>query len=384
MKRFFMLTGIFLVFIVLSTFLGCASTPAPPPAPTIAPTPTGGSTTAPAPKPSSSPSPVATAAKLTKFNIAYQGSPTANYAILGIQPWLKQVEQATNGRITFEVYYSQTLCKAADTWNAVSTGIADMAFVGLGSFPGVTPLSDVMTLAFVPFDSNKQASGVFWKLYEKYPSLQSEYKAVRLVMPYDAVVNHLICSKKQIKTLEDFKGLKMRVASDTEAEQYRLMGCIPINITAADAYMSLQKGVVDATISNWDFTTGFRIYEVGKYFTNASMATSTFACLMNNDKWNSLPKDVQDVFSSKGGLYGAEFFGFNVFDNVVQPAKESIKKQGYEIIEYTPPQQEIQKWIDVSGKAVWDKWIKQNEAKGHPEAKDILNSELDLIKTYKP
>jgi hypothetical protein len=52
--------------------------------------------------------------------------------------------------------------------------------------------------------------------------------------------------------------------------------------------------------------------------------------------------------------------------------------------EYTLPADELAKWSAVAGKPLWDAWVKNMVAAGHPEAQDILNSCQSLINTYNP
>jgi len=57
---------------------------------------------------------------------------------------------------------------------------------------------------------------------------------------------------------------------------------------------------------------------------------------------------------------------------------------GFPIIEYTLPPDEAARWEEIGGSPLWENWVKKMEAEGHPEAREILNTTLELIKTYKP
>ena len=92
-----------------------------------------------------------------------------------MQPWLRQIEEATNGRVQFEIYDAQTLCKGVDAWEALKGGVADVAWCFHGYWAGMTTLADVISLPGLDFDSAEQASGILWQLYEKYPSIRTQF-----------------------------------------------------------------------------------------------------------------------------------------------------------------------------------------------------------------
>src|SRR5215468_9653376 len=146
-----------------------------------------------------------------KLTLADQNSPTGWGPAHALYPWVKQVEEATKGRVKLEVFPSQTLIKGIDMWKGIRTGIADIGWCVHGYWPEQTPLSDVMSLPFLPLTSAEKGSEVLWKLYEKFLSIQKEYGEIQPIVLHTTSPNFLLSNKKQVKTLEDFKGLKVRV-----------------------------------------------------------------------------------------------------------------------------------------------------------------------------
>src|SRR6478752_4665591 len=122
---------------------------------------------------------VSAPAQEIKLTFADQNSPTGWGPAHALYPWVKQVEEAGKGRIKIEVFPSQTLIKGIDMWKGVSSGIADIGWCVQGYWPEQTPLSDVMSLPFLPISSAEKGSEALWKLYEKFPSVQKEYGAIQ-------------------------------------------------------------------------------------------------------------------------------------------------------------------------------------------------------------
>src|SRR5262252_849977 len=152
-----------------------------------------------------------------KLTFADQNSPTGWGPAHALYPWVKQVEEATKGRLKIDVYPSQTLIKGVDMWKGVRSGIADIGWCVQGYWPEQTPVSDVMSLPFLPIKSAEKGSETFWKLYEKFPAIQKEYSEITPLTLYTGSPSMFI-TKKPVKTLDDMKGLKVRTLGGPPTE----------------------------------------------------------------------------------------------------------------------------------------------------------------------
>ena len=299
--------------------------------------------------------------------------------------WRDDIKKATGGRVTFEEYYAQTLFKAPDAWRGIQAGIADASSPSHGALPGLCPLAEVVTLPGLPFRNSTQASGILWKLYEEFPSIRDEFKANHVTHLIVGIQDHIISKKKNFKTIDDFKGEKIRATGGSLAPDHlRMLGAVPVTMPFTEIYLNLQKGVMDAAVSNWDMTVFAKFYEVGKYYTHMPFSAIFKSNIINKAKWESLPKDIQEIINKQSGLWRSEEGGYGEFDSARDRAKQLFKAQGIETFEYTVPPAEMQKWISVASRPLWDKWVNDRSAKGHPEAQQILNRALELIETYKP
>jgi TRAP-type C4-dicarboxylate transport system substrate-binding protein len=297
-----------------------------------------------------------------------------------VRPWAKQVEKATKGKVKVQIFPSQTLCKGKDAWNATKTGITDIGWCFHGYWPGLTDLADVISLPALPFTTAKKGSEVLWKLYEKFPSIQKQFQDNKILLLYTSTPYLLITTKKQVKTLEDIKGLKIRMTGGPPTDQMKALGGVPMLIPMPDNYIALQKGTIDGMGVPWEAIHGFRLYEVVKYYTDTPFPAVYFSIAMNKSKWNSLPKDIQDDIMSVSGLKGSKFWGHNFFDTAKDGVYEKAKEGGYEINFYRLPAKERARFLEVGGKPIWNQWVGKMEKKGHPEAKEILDAALEMLK----
>lgn len=373
MKKF-LLVPLLIVLVLGFIFGGCAA-PAPAPVPTPAPAPT------PKPAPAPTPTPAPKPAEAIKLVYENQNPISGWDGTDGTYPWVLELEKATKGRVKFEVYYGQTLCKGADSWETVKTGVADAGWMFFPYWPGMTPVMDVFALPMLPYKSAEQASAIVWKTWEKYPAMQNELRECKTLILHTSQPYWLVTTpkSKQVKTLEDLKGLKIRVIGGFPVDWMKSLGVSPMLVPMPDVYLNLQKGVFDGMGSTWENCFSFRQYEVEKYYTFVPMWTGYFSQSMNWGAWNGLPKDIQEQMWTVCAERGSRTLGKNWMDDADIACREAIKKSGYEMVEYTLPPEELQRWI-ATAKPLWEAWVKKIATAGHP-AQEMLDTVQGFIQT---
>jgi TRAP-type C4-dicarboxylate transport system substrate-binding protein len=323
--------------------------------------------------------PLAATAEPITLSFADQNSDISWGPVHATQPWAKRVEEVTKGRVKIQIYPNQTLCKGTQVWKAVKDGIADMGWFLLGYAQGLAPYADVITLPGLPFKTGEQGSEMLWKLYEKFPEMREQLAENKILILHTGAPMILLMPKKPVRTLEDLQGMKVRSHGGPIVEAYKKWGATPVFLSMPDCYMAMQKGTVDAIGALYEPMPGFRLHEVTKHVTeNTPLNAGHMAIFMNKDKWNSLPKDIQDAIMSVSGLEGAKFFGRNFFDSSDAPVKKMIQEET-DISIYTLPDEERQRWVDIGGKPVWEEWVKRLESQGHSKAQEILNAALGMM-----
>jgi TRAP-type transport system periplasmic protein len=374
MKR---LTLFVLAILVMAAMLigGCSST-----------TTTATTTSAPAvtSQQSTTSSPVAAttaAGKTWTLRFGYEQSTTSYYELYLWQPWAKSVETATQGRVKIELYPSQTLFKSTDATNAVKTGIADLGFVIPAYFPGKYPAIDVVQLPFGSSTSNG-ASQVVWNLYQKYPEIQKMYSDFKLVSIWTTQPMYLHGTKKNYKTLDDFKGQQIRASAGAATDMVNNLGGNAVFMGMGDVYINLQKGVVDAVITPSEGALGFKIYEVAPYQTHFPGVPAVHSVIMNKKIWDEMPADVQKAFDSVSGLTMC-LQAAAAADRATVDMTSKVKESGITLHEYTVPDDEIAKWVQQAGLPMRAAWLKTMQEQGLTNAQQILDDAIMLSQKYK-
>jgi TRAP-type C4-dicarboxylate transport system substrate-binding protein len=323
-------------------------------------------------------------AKVIKLVYTDHNPPTSYGTIHANAVWLDRLEAATGNRIKIERYFGATLVKGMDAWNAAKTGVVDMAWCAMGYWPGMAPLTEIMQLPFIPFKNAQQASGILRKLYNTFPEFQKEYDDVHVLVNYTAGLYRLLTTKKQIKTLEDIKGLKIRALGGPQTDAMKALGAVPTLVPFTETYLAMQKGVLDGTLTPIGACEIFNFHEVGNYMTHVIIATAPFAIIMNKDKWNSLPPDIQKAINSECGYDACRWLGSHYSDALddagLKEMDEYAAKTGHRLVDYTLPPDELARWMQVGGRPLWDAWVKRVSAKGLP-GQAVLDELLRLVKT---
>lgn len=315
----------------------------------------------------------AVSAKPITLRFAHQNPATGLSSINCVDPWLNQIEAATDGKVEIQRYYGQTLSKGKDIWNATKMGITDIGWCFHGYWPGMTPLSDVISLPGLPFKNAEEGSALLWKLYETFPEIQKEYKDVKILLFYTSDPYSLITVNKPVKSVEDLKGMKIRMTGGPPTDMVSALGGTPMLIPMPDNYLAMQKGVIDGMGAPWEAINVWRFYEVVNYYTEVPFPAVYFSIAMNKRKWDSLPGDIQDAITKVSGEYGSRYWGQNFFDRMRTVGMDKVKEQGQGDHIYTLSDGERDRWLEIGGKPVWEKWVEKMEKQGHANARKILD-----------
>ena len=322
-------------------------------------------------------------AKKISLRFSDQNSKIGWGPVHALQPWVEMVEEAvknnTEHELTIKIFPNQTLSKGKDNWNSIKAGIADMGWCFHGYWPGMTPLADVISLPALPFKTGEKGSEVLWKLYEKFPEIKKQFGDNHILLLYTTEPYSLITTKKQVKNLEDIRGMKIRMTGGPPTDQMKALGGIPMSIPMPDVYLALKQGVIDGMGTCWEAIHTYRLYEVADFYTETPFPAVYFSIAINKRKWDALPDDVKKAISSVSGLEGSKFWGRN-FDKAKEGVSELARETGKEISVYTLPEDEENRWLEIGGKPIWNEWVEKMEKEGYKNAREILDTTLKLLK----
>lgn len=211
------------------------------------------------------------------------------------ESWCQEVEKRTNGAVKINYYPGGTLVKAPQIYDGVEQGIADIGMSVLAYSKGRFPVLGTMDLPIgYPNGvvATKIANGVLGKFKPE------EFNTTQIMFLHAHGPGLIHTRDKEIKTLDDLKGLKIR-ATGMSAQLAGALGATPVSMGMPDAYQSLQKGVVDGCAHPLEANKGWKLGEVVKFVVDEDSVayTTTFFVTMNKAKWDALAPDVQKTIA---------------------------------------------------------------------------------------
>lgn len=293
----------------------------------------------------------AEAAKSTTIKLAHG----ANEADVTGQTALKfqdLVKQYSEGRIKVQIFPNNQLGGEQEAVQDLRTGALEAAIVYTGNLKPMAPSVGVLMLPYM-FDDNKSAWGAMDALYDELNQRVIKEAGVRFVGYFEKGFRVLSNSKKPVETIEDLKGLKIRVSKvDIAIETFSAWGLEPIPMAWSEVFTAMQQRVIDGQENPYAVINDMKFYEVQKYITEIHYLLWTGPILLSEKVFQSMSPEDQNVLV-KAGKEAANY-GRNLSYTMEQEAKKKLMEKGMVLV--GPPKDE-KKWKDAA-MSIWPKFYK--------------------------
>ncbi|GAK53322.1 DctP10 protein [Candidatus Moduliflexus flocculans] len=292
---------------------------------------------------------------------------------MGAQKFADLVNEKTNGQIVVKPYFGSTLLKGAqlNAFQMVAQGVIDVAFESTINSATVLPQKNIFSLPFFintlenldKLETGETGKAIFAAMEEKG------------VMPLAWGENgfrQITNSKKEIKTPEDLKGLRVRVVgSPIFIDTFKALGADPINMNWGDAVTAFQQGTVDGQENPVGVLIPVQIHQYHKYATFWNYLADPLMIYWNKKDWDAFPDDIKAAIKeaaeqaarfekalSRAGLDGDVSLNilkneFNYTMEVADPVK-FLQEKGMTVS--TLSDAELQAFKDAV-KPIYDTWV---------------------------
>ena len=272
--------------------------------------------------------------------------------------WAKEIEKRTDGRVKITLFAGGTLTPADKCYDGVEKGISDIGMSVLGYTRGKFPLSEVIDLP-LGYTSGAEATELINAYYQKFQP--KEFDNVK-IMYLHAHGPGFLHTKKPVTSLEDLKGMKIR-CTGLAAKIVEALGGTPVAMPMGETYDALSRGVVDGSMAPQESLEGWRWGEVVKDSTECYGAaySTAFFVAMNKDKWNALPKDIQQIIEKVNQEWIPKTG--KGWDEIDASGKAFTVARGNKMIALTP--EENARWAKAV-QPILDDYAKRMKEKGLP------------------
>jgi TRAP-type C4-dicarboxylate transport system substrate-binding protein len=287
------------------------------------------------------------------------------------EQWCKEIEKRTNGRVKIAYFPGGTLTPAAQIYDGVVKGISDIGFSCFAYTRGKFPLTEVIDLP-IGLKDGTTATRLINEYYKKFKPKEIDEVKVMYLHAHGPGMLH---TKKPVNKLEDLKGMKIR-ATGLASKIVTALGGSPVGTTMPETYEALRTGVAEGAMAPFEALQGFKWGEVINSSTVAygsGYSTGMFI-VMNKNKWNSLPPDIQKVFTEVNEEWIEK--QARAWDEIEKEGIDFTQKRGNKIIRLT--KEEDARWA-AAVKPIVDEYVKTTKAKGLP-GDEALKFCLDYLK----
>lgn len=247
-------------------------------------------------------------AKTTTIKGSTWVTPKHPAADRGFVPFMKYVEEQSQGSLKFRYWTGGALMGARDSLPGVINGIADITTLAMTYFPAEFPYAQLIS-NFAMLSNNPMAvtaAGTEFVVLHCQPC-REEYTSKGLVftVPYSTTPYSLI-TKKPIEKPEDLKGMKFRSAGSIWDRWTQYVGGAAVHTSAAEMFQALDRGGVDTAIFAPAGLKAYSLWDVASY--NVMLPLGTYAAMsaytLNQGFWKSLTEEQRRIILN-GTVVGA-------------------------------------------------------------------------------
>ena len=280
-------------------------------------------------------------------------------------PAMDKIEEKSNGRIIFVNRGAGEAIPQNEQAPSVQRGVVDAAWTATDLYASVVPGAAMISLAEISAyeDRNTGAYDLLVEMHEKAGLRFICREASPPGQSFAMMVN------KKVNTPQELAGLKMvgfgiwdRVAAS--------LGMSPVNVAFEEYYTAMQQGLIDAVGSSPSLFARTNLAEVAGYVVKPPFYSITLAFIMNLDKWNSIPKDLQTLIIDTMFEEAPQIEDDLIAENNV--AFNKIIDTGAELIEFTGADAEW--YLGQLNGAAYEFWSEKAPVDG-PKLYQLLQKE---------
>ena len=314
-----------------------------------------------------------------KFHHIWNPQAMASVNVIG--PWCDKIAKESANKMKCQILPAMsgggTPPQLVDR---VKDGVDDRVITLPGYTAGRFPSTEVFELPFMT-NSAEVGARASWDYINKY-SLK-EFPGTKLLATWVHDEGYVHTNGRQVKTLADFNGLKMRAPTRQTNKLLAALGASPVGMPLPAIPDAVGKGTIDGFLLPWEVMPSLKLQEMVKFHSETdpsrpALYSAVFVFAMNQAKYDSLPADLKKVIDANSGAALSQQVG-KVWDGSQAAGRKAAQDRGNSF--YMIPASELDNWVKASA-PLYDDWIADMDKRGS-NGKAMLAEARELLVKYK-
>jgi TRAP-type C4-dicarboxylate transport system substrate-binding protein len=314
-----------------------------------------------------------------KFHHIWNNQAMASQKV--IAPWCEQIATASNNRLRCQLFPAMSMGGTPPQLvDQVRDGVTDLTITLPGYTAGRFPMMEVFEL---PFMTNSAEAGAqaAWDYLQKHAL--KEFPGTRILAVWVHDEGYIHTRDKPVRTLADFKGLKMRAPTRQTNKLLVRLGATPVAMPLPAIVEAVSKGVVDGFLLPWEAMPALKLEEMVKFHSETdpsrpALYSAVFIFGMNQAKYDALPPDLKAVIDRHSGPELSRQIG-RTWDESQTLGRQLARDRGNTF--HTIPPAELDQWVQVSA-PLYDEWVADMDRRGL-NGRQLLQDARDLLARYR-
>jgi len=272
----------------------------------------------------------ATAAAQTRWQMATP-YPDGNFHTINIREFLKEVEQATGGKLTVQVHSNASLLPQAQIKPGVQRGQVQLGEILLSAYANEDPLYDAGSLPFLVADL-KEAKRLS-DLQKPYVETRFQRQGLSLLYMVGWPPGGFY-TQVPLTSVEVLRGSRFRTFNAMSTRFATLVGANPVQVQQAELAQAFATGIANAMVTSAQTGVDTSAWDYAKVFTPANFTMTKNAVFVSRRALEGLPKEQQDAIRAAAAK--AEERGWRMSEEATAAAEKRLAERGL-IIGTVPP-----------------------------------------------
>lgn len=295
------------------------------------------------------------AALAVTWNMPVRSNPS-NYMTQNIQQFAQDVEEKTDGELQIELHPEDSLVKQPDVMRAVQTQQVELGEYLMSMQSNQSPIFAVDAIPFLAssYEANR-------KLAEAArPAIEEELAKRNLKLLFiQSWPRQGIYADKEINSLEDFAGVKMRAYNPNTARMAELMGATPVTVQQAEVPQAFSTGVIEAMITSPTTGIDTQAWDFVDYFYDVEAFITWNIIVANQDAFDALDEETQQAV-----LEAAEAAEERAWENAPRVTDEQIATLAERGITVEKPSAQMTEQFREIGDTMLQEWLESAGERG--------------------